>query len=286
VTRGADTEGNGDDVLEPGEVWTYSCQVAASALFAGSGDSVTNTVVAKGTDRSEHTVQDTDTAVTNLLSPAIAIDKTGPATAKVGDLITYTLDVTNPGNMSFADPLVVVTDELCQAPPALVGKSGDPSPGTLDGGDRWTYQCQVRAGAQQSKVDNVATVKGTDKNGRTVSAQDTFTTTLSAISILPDQASAKLRGPSGCPTRATYAYVTGKRISKVAFYVDGKRNATVRKADSRGRWKMRVVPKKLPYGRHKVRAVITFANGSTRTRTALSLQFSRCRPDPRPKFTG
>jgi uncharacterized repeat protein (TIGR01451 family) len=286
VTRGADAHGNGDDVLEPGEVWTYSCRVAASVLFAGSVAPVTNTVVAQATDRTEHTVQDSDTAVTNLLSPAIAIDKTGPATAKAGDLVTYTLDVTNPGNVSFADPLVVVTDELCQAPPALVGKNGDGSPATLDPGDRWTYQCQVQTASQQTKVDNVATVKGSDKNGRSVTAQDTFTTVLNQIEILPRQASAKLRGPSGCPTRATFAYVTGTEITKVAFYVDGKRRAVVRKADSRGRWKVQIVPKRLRYGRHKVRAVISFANGSTRTSSALSLQFSRCRPDPHPKFTG
>ena len=110
---------------------------------------------------------------------SIAIVKTGPATAIEGELITYTLDVTDPGNTSFADGMVVVSDARCQAPPVLVAKNGDPSPQTLDPGDRWTYQCQVQTLQGQARVDNVGTVRGTDLGGRVVDASSSAVTTLS-----------------------------------------------------------------------------------------------------------
>jgi hypothetical protein len=190
--------------------------------------------------------------------------------------------------MAFAEARVVVTDELCNGKPRLVGKNGDGTPGTLDPGDRWTYQCDVQTTPNQTRLDNVATVDGTDRNGRKVSARDTLTTTLNRQQILPTTASARLRGPAGCPVRPTWAYVTGQSISRVVFYVDGKRRATVRRADARGWWKLRIVPKKMRYGRHSVRAVVFFASGSTRSArpSKLTMKLTRCRPNRTPKFTG
>ena len=73
---------------------------------------MTNTVTATGVDRKETQVQDTDTAVTTLLVPGIAIDKTGPASATAGELITYDLAVTNTGNTAFAEGNVKLTDTV------------------------------------------------------------------------------------------------------------------------------------------------------------------------------
>jgi hypothetical protein len=245
--------------------------------------------------------------------PAIAIDKTGPATATARDLITYALEVTNPGDVSFAEQLVVVADPLCQAPPALQAKNGDPTPSALDPGDHWTYACQVQTQAGQTGVDNTATVTGTDSNGHTVSAQDTFSTTLSQpaapaqgaspaqggspapqpqIHVSPARVrpgSARLRGPTGCPTKAAVAAtVTGRRIVKVTFYVDAKKVKTLTKANaSGGRWVLPMNVRRLAYGTHRVQARIQFARSSeTKTRT-LRLSFNRCKPAiVRPKFTG
>jgi hypothetical protein len=49
------------------------------------------------------------------------------------------------------------------------------------------------------------------------------------------------------------------------------------------------VPRSLKYGRHTVKAVVSFADGSTRQGKPLSmkLRFSRCRPAViTPHFTG
>src|SRR4029077_7391527 len=114
------------------------------------------------------------------------------------------------------------------------------------------------------------------------------------VAVLPETVSkvtpgsAKLRGPTGCPTSAaTKATVTGKRITKVTFYLDGKKFKTVTKPDSKGNWSVTLKPKTLPYGSHKVRVTVQFASDSGTKAKNLSLTFNRCRPAiVKPKFTG
>ena len=109
-------------------------------------------------------------------APAIAIDKTGRATATAGDTLRYTLYITNPGDLAFRAASVHVTDPNCDQPPAQVGKAdaagSDDSPGTLDPGDTWTYACSKKTTASAdctpSVVPNIGTVSGV-AGGRTVS---------------------------------------------------------------------------------------------------------------------
>ncbi len=118
-------------------------------------------------------------------SPAIAIDKTGPATAQAGDTLRYTLYVTNPGDIPFPASSVRVTDPTCDDPPALVGKAdtngADDSPGTLDPGDTWTYACSRKTTAppdcRPTTVPNTATVNGS-AGGSTVSDSSMIETEL------------------------------------------------------------------------------------------------------------
>ena len=46
---------------------------------------------------------------------------------------------------------MLVTDTLCQAPPALSSKSGDVSPLTFDPNDTWTYTCSVQTQEGQTQ---------------------------------------------------------------------------------------------------------------------------------------
>jgi uncharacterized repeat protein (TIGR01451 family) len=276
------------------EQWIYSCSMPAPVTKAGDPPMV-NTVTVNGKDEKGNDVTAQDKHTTVFLHPAVGIAKTGPATALAGSLVDYTLTVTNPGDVAFADPLVVVSDTLCQAPPALSSKNGDSSPLTFDPGETWTYTCSVQTQLGQTAVDNVADVKGTDKNGRSATAQAKFSTQLTqpqvvvapatAVKVTPG--TAKLRGPTGCPTKATTASVTGTRITKVTFYVDGKKVKTVSRPDSKGRWSLAINPKKYAFGSHKVRVTVQFAADSgTKTKT-LRLSFNRCRPAiVKPKFTG
>ena len=114
---------------------------------------------------------------TNARPGQIAIDKSGPASGTAGDRFTYTLAVSNPGQVPLIGETIAVSDPLCEAPPQLAGKGADQTPDTLDPGDSWTFTCTVQSQAGQTRIDNVATVTGSD--GRdTATASDTQATTL------------------------------------------------------------------------------------------------------------
>jgi uncharacterized repeat protein (TIGR01451 family) len=121
-----------------------------------------------------------------LGAPAIQIAKSArPLIVEAGDTITYTLEVTNPGPVSFAAADVHLTDSRCDDAPELVDKrqldeSGplvsDGSPDTLDQDDVWTYRCTHKTPAagddcQAHGVRNTAAVEGT-ANGQTVTSSD------------------------------------------------------------------------------------------------------------------
>jgi hypothetical protein len=112
------------------------------------------------------------------------------------------------------------------------------------------------------------------------------------IQVSPDRVkpgSAKLAGPSGCSrTSAVAATVTGRRIVKVTFYVDGKKVKTLTKANkSGGRWVLPLNVKRLAFGAHRVQAKIQFAKSSETRAKTLRFSFDRCSAAAaRPQFTG
>jgi hypothetical protein len=99
---------------------------------------------------------------------------------------------------------------------------------------------------------------------------------------------AKLSGPTGCPTtNAVAATVTGKRIVKVTFYVDGRKVKTVNKPNAKGRWSLALNMRSIAYGTHRVRARVQFAKSSGTQPKTLRLSFNRCHAaGARPQFTG
>ena len=121
-----------------------------------------------------------------LGSPAIAIDKVGPASATAGDTLRYQLFVSNPGDLPFPAASVEVVDPNCDDPPALVGKADPPgadaTPGTLDPGDIWTYSCSKKTAEPEdcrpSVVTNTAVVTG-EAGGSTVRDDSRVDTALS-----------------------------------------------------------------------------------------------------------
>jgi uncharacterized repeat protein (TIGR01451 family) len=110
-----------------------------------------------------------------VLNPAIHLDKNGPAQAHVGDTITYTLTVTNPGNT----PLDITNwdDDVCDAAPVLKTREG--ADNRLDPGETWVYNCgHVVVAGDPDKLVNTATVTGTDDLEKSVSSTDDATTTI------------------------------------------------------------------------------------------------------------
>ncbi|HKE81759.1 MAG TPA: hypothetical protein VKB54_20755 [Solirubrobacteraceae bacterium] len=102
--------------------------------------------------------------------------------------------------------------------------------------------------------------------------------------------SAKLSAPSGCArtTRTVAATVTGRRIVKVTFSIDGKRVKTLTKANGKGgRWTLPIAVRKLSVGTHRVTVTVKFASSSQTKAKTLRFSFSRCRTAfARPQFTG
>ena len=131
--------------------------------------------------------------------PAIAIRKVGPALATAGDMLNYTLYVTNPGEIPFPASGVAVTDPTCDEPPALVRKEdasgADGSPGTLDPGDTWVYGCERRTtdpgeDCEPFRIDNTGAVTG-DARDASVEDEDSISTVL----LCPDQPPVPPPGP-------------------------------------------------------------------------------------------
>jgi archaellum component FlaG (FlaF/FlaG flagellin family) len=308
--------GNADDVLDPGEEWKYTCSYVVPAHTLSDVNPVVNTVTATAKDTAYKVVTDTDQHSTKILHPAIDIEKTGPATATAGSKVDYTLDVTNTGDVSFAQAKVDVTDARCDAAPVRTSVNGDASPASLDQGDRWTYACSVTTAVGDATVVNTAGVKGTDAHDRSVTDEDTFTTRLEqpapptttppvttppAVTPAPAQqvaavkqssralpGSAKLRGPGACPSgRVARATVTGKRIAKVTFLVDGRRVRTVTKADSRGRWILPVRLRSLRAGAHRITARVQFTAASGTATKTMNVTVTKCAAGAvSPQFTG
>ena len=309
--------GNDDSVLDPGETWHYTCSyVATNAL--GDPNPVTNIATAQGTDDEGTNVEDNDSHDTLFLHPAIDITKSGPATATAGALLTYTLDVKNPGDMPFAAADVHVTDAKCKAAPVLKSANGDETTDTLNPGDDWTYTCQVQSAVGQTSVVNVADVTGTDEYGKTVTDEDTFTTKLTqptppsspqppsiptptptpqsapaqAVAGVktvshPARGTAAFQGPRACPrTTSVSASVRGRQIRRVTFFVRGHKVKTVTKAQN-GRWALTVRTASLRRGANAVTARVEFTKGSqTKTRT-LRITITRCAAQVvQPQFTG
>ena len=113
------TRVTGDAALDPGETWSYTCskQIPAGHKI-GDENPIRNVATATGKDPLGKTVTSTDDHNVRVLHPAVAIEKTGPATALAGSALAYTLTVSNPGDVAFASQQVIVTDPRCEAPPA------------------------------------------------------------------------------------------------------------------------------------------------------------------------
>ena len=284
---------DGDALLEPGETWIYGC---THVITAADPDPLPNTAKVTGevpdTDNPKGTVEDEDSSSVDILHPAIDIEKSGPATATAGDVLSYSLAVTNPGDIEFASDQVVVTDPGCDDQPTLASTNGDTTPGFLDPGDNWTYTCSHATAAGQESFLNVATVTGTDRNGRQVTDTDDLPTLLSQQAVLPEpeiiNGAARLRGPSGCVKGPFTATVRGSRIARVTFFVDGKRFKRITAPNGEGsRFTVKINPRGRGFGVHRVTARVEFAAASQTKSRTLRLSFQRCRKQVvKPRFTG
>ena len=256
-------------------------------------------------------------------TPAIAIDKTGPASAEAGDTLRYTLFVTNPGDVPFPEASVRVTDPNCDAAPVLTGKGGDTSPGTLDPGDTWTYSCSRRTSETigcPALIPNTASVTGTAQ-GTTVADHITIETTLQCPPPEPGPGPGPGPGPqppgpepppsplvppgpgppdsgdaahagfilrqatAGCiRTRVPRVSFQGTRIARIQVYVNGRLRRRLTVQSLQRRLTPRV---QLAPGRYRLSVRVTFDRGTGTPPVTLARRIRICGVlAARPPFTG
>lgn len=99
---------------------------------------------------------------------------------------------------------------------------------------------------------------------------------------------AKLARLKSCTSRRFMATVTGTKIARVRFFVDGRLKRTMTKANaSGGRFGMRVTPARYAFGKHRVVAKIQFTAASKTKQSTQTMTFRRCgRAAAAPAFTG
>jgi uncharacterized repeat protein (TIGR01451 family) len=152
-------------------------------VVAGDPDPIPNTVDVLGFDLLGQPVTDQASHSVDILKPGISIVKTGPATAYVGDVITYTITVSNTGeetlyNVVASDPTLGWTENI----------------GTLAAGASLVFHPTLTVTPSTADpLPNTASVVGYDQNERDYHASDDHTVNIikPSISILktgPDYA--------------------------------------------------------------------------------------------------
>lgn len=103
---------------------------------------------------------------------AINVEKTAnPTSAAVGQTVTYTFVVTNPGKLPLIN--IQVVDPKCDAAPTRSSDGGDSTNTVLDPGDTWTYTCtRVILASDPDPLPNTVTVTGYDEEENPVSDTD------------------------------------------------------------------------------------------------------------------
>jgi len=152
--------GDQDDVLEPGEVWHYSC---THVVTATDEDPLHNTATVRGTDDAGRQATDDDTHVVDIIHPAIRIVKTAnPTSISPGETVTYTYKVTNVGDVTLYH--VTVDDDklghICEFQQLDVGETKTCTKDFIAGSDNL------------GPLKNVATAQGTDETGYPVKDTD------------------------------------------------------------------------------------------------------------------
>jgi hypothetical protein len=287
-----------DTTFDPNDVWTYTC----TAVVPSGTDSVTNVAEICGempggdVEDSSDDVCDSDTHTFPVRTIDIQVDKKAvETTAVAGSVVHFTIAVTNTGNTDYVQ--YTFTDTTCIGGATRSGTNAGDT--VFNAGDTWTYDCSMQTAVGQTLAENTASATGKNSDDKSVTGTDAASIPLTQPAttgggetpgggVLPEETlsgRAQLRGPSGCVKKAFRARVTGRSIASVSFFVDGK--LVKRFTGQRASYSIKVRPKALGFGRHKIVARVVFLAASGTKARRLPLTFRRCaRQAVAPRFTG
>jgi LPXTG-site transpeptidase (sortase) family protein len=162
---------NSNLILDVGETWTYTATHVITQADMDAG-SFANTATGSGKDPKDGPVTDTgDETVTTTQTPALTLDKTTTATAyaAVGDVIPYSYELKNSGNVTLYAPFTVADNKATVTCPA--------TPNSL--APLETLTCTATYTVTQADLDagsltNIATGTAKDKavNGNDVTSNE------------------------------------------------------------------------------------------------------------------
>jgi hypothetical protein len=102
--------------------------------------------------------------------------------------------------------------------------------------------------------------------------------------------SANLSAPTGCVPKPFDAVVRGRRIRRAIFFLDGRQIRVLRRPNRSGsRYALRVNPRRLRVGAHRIVVKLDFTASSRTRRKRLTVVFQRCARNSQavsPRFTG
>ena len=204
----------------------------------------------------------------------------GKVVAKLGDTVVYLIKVTNTGNVSVQ--LAKLTDANCTN---LVG----PGKAELAPTESTTYTCEhqlTTAGLYTNQAE-VETEKGGKATSNKVELEVEAPAQIVQAACTIDEPAIVLRGVSGAKSKPFTAHISALGIKELTFYVDGRKIKTLKAANAKnGVFSVKIDPRKLKYGAHKVSVKAVMTDGACAA-IARKAVFVHPRPAKvKPTFTG
>ncbi|MEM7033614.1 MAG: hypothetical protein AAF629_28960, partial [Chloroflexota bacterium] len=129
--------GDSDAFLETGEVWRYT---ASYVIAPTDPNPLINVGTVSGEDLDGDSIMPVDDSHETAISfaPVLAVTKTGPSNALIGESIVYTITVSHDASSDDSAVNTVIVDDDLTSNETLIG-GDDNSNMTLDAGETWTY---------------------------------------------------------------------------------------------------------------------------------------------------
>lgn len=210
---------NGNNFLDLTETWLYT---AGYVVPSGAPSRLVNTARITAADTFNRQVTASARHTTTIrFQPALTITKSGPITARVGQLVTFNFAVSHDAALSDRSPItgVTVTDDF--AGPASYS-SGDDGDGWLEWGETWQFSASyVIAATTPNPFTNVGLAAGQSLSGQVISATAQHTTQLSGFNpkLFVDQ-DGPTRASPGERVEFVYTVINVNMLSLAMFGFD------------------------------------------------------------------
>jgi hypothetical protein len=164
---------NGNDQLDRDEIWVYT---APHTIQFTDPDPLVNMVTAEGEDRDGDSVAATDSHSIDIeYAPVLDIDKDGPSTANLNEIVVYTFMVSH-ADTSDGSPVgnLNVSDDIADPVISIGGDENDNN--QLDKSETWVYTASYTVPSTSdcnTIVNNIVTVVGQDRDNDAITATDT-----------------------------------------------------------------------------------------------------------------